>query len=94
MQDGSGPWVCSGPLDSLTDIPTCRTHLQIFFLRLQDRAVILTALKSNVPLNAHHTWLTNAPWIASRYYRWAVPRVYVVRDGRVYISRTVMANQR
>ena len=60
---------------------------------LKDRNAIMTAQRLNVALCEEFSALERMPtFLAAAYFRWMVPKYFIVEDGNVYLSRTTTAD--
>ncbi len=59
---------------------------------LKDKEVIITAEKSHVFLSTELYFTLQLPSVAKRYYRWMIPKYFIVENDRVYVSRSILAS--
>ena len=61
---------------------------------LKHEAVIMAAQKVNVLLNPQIKLFLFAPKLGQLYYNWIIPKYFIVKDKKIYISRTIIAKIR
>ena len=60
---------------------------------LKDKDVIMAIQEINVALSAEFRFCSEAPSLSKLYYSWVIPKCYILKDNKVYLSQTVVANE-
>ena len=60
---------------------------------LRDKEIIMAVQKLTVVQNAEFRLYHEIPSLARLYYSWIIPKYYIVKKNKVYLARTVVANQ-
>ena len=60
---------------------------------LRDKEIIKAVQKLSVLQTAEFRLYHEAPGLARLYYSWIIPKYYTVKKNKVYLTRTVVANE-
>ena len=60
---------------------------------LKDKEVIMAVQKLSVLQIAEFRLYHEVSSLARLYYSWIIPKYYIVKKNKVYLSRTVVANE-
>ena len=60
---------------------------------LKDKESIMTVQKLNVIQTAEFRLFYEFPSLARLYYLWIIPKYYIVKKNKVYLTRTVVAKK-
>ena len=58
---------------------------------LKHEAVIMAAQKANVLTTAQLQTFYLIPKLGKLYYNWIIPKHFIVKDKKIYVSRTIIA---